>query len=169
VAPGPGYLALELARTGRCRVTGLDISETFVDIARRGAMERGVQVDFRQGDVAHMPFADGLFDWVVCTAAFKNFSQPVAALEEIRRVMKPEGVALIVDLRRDASREAIHAFVDGMGLSAINAAITKWTFRFMLIKRAYTIEEFRGFAARSGLGTCDIRPTATGFEARLRK
>ena len=35
VAPGPGFLSVEMAKTGRLRVTGLDISKTFVEIARR--------------------------------------------------------------------------------------------------------------------------------------
>src|ERR1051326_2786891 len=56
VAPGPGYLAVEMARPGRLRVTGLDISRTFVEIAREHAREAGVAVEFRQGDVARMPF-----------------------------------------------------------------------------------------------------------------
>jgi len=46
VAPGPGFLAIELARWGRHRVTGLDISKTFVEIARRNAQTAGVAVDF---------------------------------------------------------------------------------------------------------------------------
>src|SRR5215469_1097648 len=79
VAPGPGYFAIELARLGRFHVTGLDISHTFVELAREHARQAGVQVDFRQGDASRMPFADGSFDLVVCQAAFKNFSRPVQA------------------------------------------------------------------------------------------
>ena len=51
VAPGPGYLSVELARMGRYQVTGLDISHTLVQIAQDNAQKAGVQVDFRQGDV----------------------------------------------------------------------------------------------------------------------
>src|SRR5689334_21914974 len=56
VAPGPGYLALEIARLGRFEVSGLDVSRTFVEIASAHARENGVDVAFRQGDVARMPF-----------------------------------------------------------------------------------------------------------------
>src|SRR5438034_8831430 len=48
VAPGPGYLAVEMARLGRFRVTGLDISSTFVEIASENARHAGVNIDFRQ-------------------------------------------------------------------------------------------------------------------------
>src|SRR5438270_8491587 len=73
VAPGPGYLAIEMARPGGLRVTGLDVSRTFVDIASENARRAGVTVDFRLGDVARMPFPTESFDLVVCQAAFKNF------------------------------------------------------------------------------------------------
>src|SRR5437879_8172933 len=46
VAPGPGYLAIEMARPGRLQVTGLDISRTFVEIANANARRAGVTVEF---------------------------------------------------------------------------------------------------------------------------
>src|SRR5271155_4774040 len=70
VAPGPGFLAIELARTGALRVTGLDISKTFVELARKNALIAGVRADFRQGNAAAMPFAANSFDLLVCRAAF---------------------------------------------------------------------------------------------------
>ncbi len=56
VAPGPGFFAVELARLGDYHVTGLDISQTFVEMARRNAAEAQVDVDFRQGNASAMPF-----------------------------------------------------------------------------------------------------------------
>src|SRR5215471_12322329 len=83
VAPGPGYLAIELARLGCYRLAGLDISRTFVRLARENAARGGVEVFFQEGDVAAMPFAADTFDLVVCRAAFKNFGDPVGALREM--------------------------------------------------------------------------------------
>src|SRR5262245_37369560 len=80
VAPGPGSLAVELAKLGSYRIVGLDVSESFVRMATANAAKAGVDVTFRQGDAAAMPFDDGSFDFVVCRAAFKNFAQPVRAL-----------------------------------------------------------------------------------------
>ena len=73
VAPGPGYLSIELARRGY-RVTAVDISKSFVRIAREHAKKAGVAVDVKLGNAAQMPFADATFDFIVCVAAFKNFS-----------------------------------------------------------------------------------------------
>jgi len=169
VAPGPGYLAIELAKRGRCIVTGLDISETFVEIARRNAAEAGVPVDFRRGNASAMPFEDGSFDLIVCRAAFKNFSEPVKALAEMRRVLKPGGRALIIDLRRDTPKKEIDAHVNNMHVGAVNAAFIKFTFRAMLLKRAYTREEFEKFITESGFMNYSIRDENVGFEITLAK
>lgn len=53
VAPGPGYFAIELAKLGKHRVTGVDISKTFVELARNNAAREGVQIDFQQGNASH--------------------------------------------------------------------------------------------------------------------
>ena len=75
VAPGPGFFAVELARLGDYHVTGLDISQTFVELAGRNATEAGVNVDFRQGNASAMPFENDGFDFLLCRAAFKNFAE----------------------------------------------------------------------------------------------
>lgn len=169
VAPGPGYLSIELAKLGSYHITGLDISATFVDIARANAYEAGVDIYFRQGDAARMPFDDGVFDFIVCRAAFKNFAQPVLALDEIHRVLKPGGKASIADLRRDVSAQTINQHVDDMGLSGINKLITRWVFKFMLIKRAYSEDQFKDLVANSKFQTCKVQLDAIGLEVLLEK
>src|SRR5262249_18453545 len=169
VAPGPGYLAIELAKLGPYRVTGLDISRTFVRMAAENAARAGVQVAFRHGDTAAMPFDTDSFDLTVCRAAFKNFTEPVRALGEMHRVLRPGGTALVYDLRPDASPAAIDAYVKSMGMGWLNSLLTKWTFKHMLVKRAYSQEQFRQMAAQSPFRTCEIREDALGLEVSLRK
>jgi ubiquinone/menaquinone biosynthesis C-methylase UbiE len=167
VAPGPGYLALELARLGDVRVAGLDISRTFVRIASDNARRAGVAIDFRHGDVAHMPFADESFDYLVCVAAFKNFPEPVAALDEMYRVLRPGGRASIFDLRKDAPPAAIDQEVRNMHLAPPNAWLTRLTFRFGLLRAAYTRDGLEAVVARSRFGHGQIVPDGVGFELRL--
>ncbi len=169
VAPGPGFLAVELAKAGNFEVTGLDISKTFVEIARGNAAREGVQIDFREGNASAMPFESGAFDRVICRAAFKNFSQPVAALKEMRRVLKPGGKALIIDLRKDAPAASIDAYVDRLHLSMFSRLFTKWTFRLMLLKRAYTLVHFRDLIRQSGFANSKIVENEIGFQAWLAK
>jgi ubiquinone/menaquinone biosynthesis C-methylase UbiE len=169
VAPGPGYFAIELARLGACQVTGLDISRTFVAIAQRNAEQAGVSVDFRLGNASNMPFENNRFDFLFCRAAFKNFAEPVRALEEMYRVLKPGGTALIVDLRRDASLESIYQEVARMGLGFFSAWFTRLTFRFMLLKRAYTESGFGQLAAQTAFHSARIEKNGIGMEVWLEK
>ncbi|HTP09773.1 MAG TPA: class I SAM-dependent methyltransferase [Anaerolineae bacterium] len=169
VAPGPGFLSIEIAQLGKYHVTGLDISKTFVEIAQANAREANVSVDFRQGNASDLPFANDTFDFIICTAAFKNFTQPVQAIAEMQRVLKPGGRALIVDLRRDASRAEVYRMVADMHLSWWNTLFTRWAFRFMLLKNAYTPEEIRKMVAQTPFKQCEIRTDQIGMEIWLTK
>jgi ubiquinone/menaquinone biosynthesis C-methylase UbiE len=163
VAPGPGFVSIELARSGRHRVTGLDISRTFVDIAKKNAAAAGVAVDFQQGNASNLPFTDNRFDFVVCRAAFKNFREPVKAIAEMRRVLRPGAQGVIIDLRRDASMRDISNYIDSMDGNVLNGLFMKFTFRFMLLPRAYFVEQFRQMLAQVPFTRTWIEETPVGL------
>jgi len=165
VAPGPGFLAVELARDPRIRVTGLDISKTFVELARKNAADAGVAAQFREGNASAMPFADNSFDLLVCRAAFKNFSEPEKALREMGRVLRPNGTGLIIDLRRDVPIKEINQYIDKANLSAVNRWVYRLTFRFMLLKRAYTRQEMEKMLESAGFPSFEVRTNEIGMEA----
>jgi ubiquinone/menaquinone biosynthesis C-methylase UbiE len=170
VAPGPGYLAIELAKRGRYAITGLDISKTFVEIAKANARRASVDIDFAHGNASAMPFADDTFDFIVCRAAFKNFSQPLEALNEMHRVLKPQGRALIIDLRKEASMDDIGAYIKDAKVGWANSLIYKATFRYLLIPRAYSKQQFTEIAASSRFsGVAESIESGIGFEITLRK
>jgi ubiquinone/menaquinone biosynthesis C-methylase UbiE len=169
IAPGPGFFAIELSRLGDFHITGLDISKTFIDIASKNAVKAGAQVEFRLGNASAIPFPAGSFDFIYCSAAFKNFSEPVKALDEMHRVLRPGGTATIVDLRKDASVGEISTYVNQSGRSRFDAWLTTWTFRLLLIKRAYTLDQFNRMAAQCQFGRCEINLGPIGFEAVLTK
>lgn len=174
VAPGPGYFCIELAkvlqtRPGSYAITGLDISYTFVEIASKKAAEAGLKVEFQQGNASSMPFADNTVDFLLCRAAFKNFAQPVRALQEMCRVLKPGGRGIIIDLKHDASMEDVDHLVEGMGLNTVNKVLTKLTFRTMLLKSAYTRAQFEYMLAQAGVSGVSIREEGVGFEISMTK
>ncbi|MGH3489841.1 MAG: class I SAM-dependent methyltransferase [Actinopolymorphaceae bacterium] len=168
VAPGPGFHAIELARTGHFRVTGLDVSHTFVDLANDRARQERVTVDFRHGDVADMPFAAKSFGLVVCQAAFKNFARPIDALDEMHRVLRGGGTAVIQDLRSNASAAEIDQEVARMRLSRVNAFMVRRTLG-MLRRRAYAPDQFHRLAEQSAFKECTLTTEGIGMAIRLRK
>ncbi|MBO0685242.1 MAG: class I SAM-dependent methyltransferase, partial [Candidatus Dormibacteraeota bacterium] len=125
VAPGPGYLATEVARLRRFHVTGLDLSRSFVQLASDYARQESVDVDFRHGDAASMPFEAESFDLIVCQAAFKNFGHPVQALDEMHRILRPGRSAVVQDMNREATGAEIDREVRRMELSRINGFLTR--------------------------------------------
>ncbi len=165
VAMGPGYLSIELAKTGKYKVTGIDLSRDLVAIATNNAKAAGVEVSFVQGNVCNLPFPDHTFNFIVCVLSFKNFKEPAKALNEMYRVLKPGGTALIMDLNRDASKQAMQEFVKGFGLTGISASIAG------IIQRngAYTKAEFETFITESGFKEHDIKESRMGFSIYLRK
>jgi len=173
VAPGPGYLAIELAKRGKYKILGLDISRTFVEIAQKNAEEAGVgaKIEFRQGDTAHMPFDNEMFDFIISTAAFKNFADPIGALREMNRVLKANGKALIIDMRRDASDKAINGSVKSMGLNRMDSLMMKWTFKYGLRRTAYTKDQFKDFISKTKFRRYEIGSSEDliGFEIWLIK
>jgi ubiquinone/menaquinone biosynthesis C-methylase UbiE len=168
VAPGPGYLAVEMARLGRFQVTGLDISRTFVQIETENASQAGVSVDFRQGDAAVMPFEADSFDLIVCQAAFKNFIHPASALDEMYRVLRGGGTAVIQDMSSDATHADIDLEVEKMNLGWWSTFSTKATLE-MLKRRAYSPARFEHLAAESRFQNCEITTEGIGLEVRLKK
>lgn len=170
IAPGPGYLAIELAKRRNVRITGLDISETFVAIARANAQSAGADIDFRQGDVSVMPFENEKFDFLICTSAFKNFSEPLKALNEMHRVLKRGGKAWISDLRRDVSNETIDNFVsDTMKIKGLAGIFMKYTFKQTLRPRALTGAQFKELVARTPFTKIEITENAMDLEVLLHK
>jgi ubiquinone/menaquinone biosynthesis C-methylase UbiE len=169
IAPGPGYFSIELAKLGKYQISGLDISKSFVEIARRNAAEAGVNIDFRAGNASAMPFQENTFDFTFCQAAFKNFSEPVQAIAEMYRVLQPGGLSVISDLRRDASPAEIEREIEGMRLGPVNQLIVRWTFRNMLLKNAYSVDEMQAMVAQTPFGQCEIKIDGVGFQALLRK
>jgi SAM-dependent methyltransferase len=84
-------LFLKAAFEGGLRVTGLDLSRTAV--ARARARVPGAKVVV--GNAEKLPFKKSSFDWVTCWGSLEHYANPEKALDEIRRVLKPGGRAVL--------------------------------------------------------------------------
>jgi ubiquinone/menaquinone biosynthesis C-methylase UbiE len=116
IASGPDFVTMAFA--ARCaRAVGIDATDRFVARARDDATRRGLtNVTFVLGDVERMAFAEGLFDIVSCRFAFHHFPRPAAVLAEMKRVARPGGTLVIVDMNasEDAARADYHNRLERM-------------------------------------------------------
>jgi ubiquinone/menaquinone biosynthesis C-methylase UbiE len=79
------------------RLTGIDYSSAMLALARDRAADLGRVVDLREGDAQALEFADDSFDTVVCTFGLCAIPDDVAAVAEMRRVLRPGGTLLLAD------------------------------------------------------------------------
>jgi SAM-dependent methyltransferase len=99
VGCGPGTITAELAGlVAPGRVTGLEVTDAALDIARAEIGRRGLTtVDFAVGDVHALDFPDATFDVVHAHQVLQHVGDPVAALREMRRVTRPGGLVAVRD------------------------------------------------------------------------
>jgi ubiquinone/menaquinone biosynthesis C-methylase UbiE len=104
IGPGTGYYTLDIAEWvgdgGSVEI--FDLQQEFLDHTMRRAAERGLgNVVPTQGDATDLPYEDASMDAVVLNAVLGEIPEPVAALREIRRVLKPGGRLLVGELFGD--------------------------------------------------------------------
>lgn len=101
LACGDGVYSVWLAeRVGAGgEVVGVDIAPAYLQRARQHAAASGLdaRISFRQGDIARLPFPDDAFDLAWCAHSLYSLPDPVAALRELRRVVRPGGVVAILE------------------------------------------------------------------------
>jgi ubiquinone/menaquinone biosynthesis C-methylase UbiE len=101
IGTGPGRLLLKLhQKSPQMRLVGIDSSPAMMTKAKENTT--GVEsIEIREGNASNIPFPDVCFDIVVSTASIHHWKQPTIALNEVYRVLKKDGFALIYDLVSD--------------------------------------------------------------------
>lgn len=99
IATGTGDLAILMAQTGAGEIIGADISEGMMEVGRKKVTERNLdsRIKLVYGDSENLPFEDNYFDAITVAFGIRNFETLEKGLAEIRRVLKPGGVFVILE------------------------------------------------------------------------
>jgi demethylmenaquinone methyltransferase / 2-methoxy-6-polyprenyl-1,4-benzoquinol methylase len=102
VATGTGDFALQSLQLNPEKIIGVDISEGMLDVGRKKIRERKLdhRVELRSGDSENLPFEENKFDAVTVGFGVRNFENLERGLQEIFRVLKPGGMAVILEFSR---------------------------------------------------------------------
>jgi len=99
VGCGPGFLTGAVATLiPQGRAVGLDLSKSMMAVARTVVAPEHPNVSFEQGSAYELPFPDDSFDFVYSRLVYQHLAQPLTALAEARRVVKPGGKVCVLDI-----------------------------------------------------------------------
>ena len=138
VCCGLGGPARWLSSTIGCRVTGLDLTLSRIEGARRLTSRVGLSdlVDFEQGDATHMPFSDASFDALISQEAWCHIPEKASVIAECARVLRPGGS---------------FAFTDIVVVGNLPAEDEERLAKGMQIPRPATVEQYRDLLSEGGL------------------
>lgn len=101
VSARPGVSILEVGSGGghvlrqfrQAKLTAVDVSEVFLETAKKNL--RGYDVEFKHGQIEKLGLPEKSFDRIICTEVLEHTTDPSVILAEIRRLLKPNGWAVI--------------------------------------------------------------------------
>jgi demethylmenaquinone methyltransferase/2-methoxy-6-polyprenyl-1,4-benzoquinol methylase len=102
VATGTGDFAIAAMKLNPKKIIGFDLSEQMLAVGRDKVkrLEFGPIIEFRKGDSEAMPFKDKQFDAITVAFGVRNFEHLELGLKEFHRVLKPDGVAVILEFSK---------------------------------------------------------------------
>lgn len=99
IATGTGDLAILLSKSNATKIVGLDLSAGMLEVGKQKVKAVGLdnKIEMIQGDSENLPFQDNTFDAITVAFGVRNFENLEKGLTEILRVLKPNGIFVILE------------------------------------------------------------------------
>jgi ubiquinone/menaquinone biosynthesis C-methylase UbiE len=164
---GPGYAAVDIARRRPgLQMVGLDLAVHMVEKANQYALWTGLdgRVLWPQADGHCLPFADDRFDLVVSSFALHHWDDPLRILNEIARVLKPQGRYFIFDLCREVTAfQRLFAYASIPAVSLAFGSYWGYGGYYESVRAGYTCAEAQALLDRSALPSGEVGRDSTWF------
>ena len=105
VATGTGDLAIAALKLNPEKITGIDISEKMLEIGRKKIAAKGLsgKIELMKGDSEKIQYPDNYFDAAMVAFGVRNFSNPLAGLKEMQRVLRSGGMIMVLEFSKPVS------------------------------------------------------------------
>ncbi len=105
IATGTADFAIETLRLNPDKITGVDISEGMLAVGREKLVKKGLtdKIELLYGDSENLPFEDNSFDAITVAFGVRNFENLEKGLAEMHRVLKPGGMAVVLEFSNPRS------------------------------------------------------------------
>ncbi len=153
IGPGPGYVGLEwLKLCPDTSLTGCEISREMIKTAEKNARDYGFEsrAHYVEGNSMCMPFEDSSFDAVFSNGSLHEWEDPVKVFNEINRVLKPDGVFCVTDMRRD-----VNPLIKGLIYVSTKPKEIRPGFLSSL-NASYTVDEIKDVLNRSEMKNYEV-------------
>lgn len=172
VATGTGDFALETMRILHPKkIIGIDISPGMLEVAREKVLKKGLEnrISVELGDSENLQFADNTFDAVTVAFGVRNFENLEKGLADIRRVLKPGGRAVILELSNPTIfpiKQFYHFWFHKM-TPAMGKLISKDSSAYSYLPESVAKfpdgERFASITKKVGFERTKVRPQTFGF------
>lgn len=153
LASGTGDMTIELLKTNSKEIYAADISKKMLEIQRKKIQDSRLRLT--SADACELPFVDGFFDIVTICFGIRNFEKLEDSLKEIKRVLKPEGKLIILEMFKSERTSAkFFNLYFGKLMPFIGNKISKsddaYTYLFESVNNFFTADEFISLCVKNG-------------------
>ncbi|MDP4280790.1 MAG: bifunctional demethylmenaquinone methyltransferase/2-methoxy-6-polyprenyl-1,4-benzoquinol methylase UbiE [Bacteroidota bacterium] len=171
VATGTGDLALALSKLKIHSITGIDISPNMLMIAKEKIKRKSPDspVDLREGDAEHIPFPDDRFDAATVAFGVRNFENLEAGIREMRRVIRPEGMVVILEFSQPENPffRSLYKLYSKFYIPAAGKWISGNSHAYCYLPESAALfpsgEKFLGILTRCGFKDCKLKKLSFGI------
>ncbi|MDI6806536.1 MAG: class I SAM-dependent methyltransferase [Candidatus Aenigmarchaeota archaeon] len=166
VGTGPGYLPIELVKLKPdLEIYAVDLTPELIEIARENVKIARVNINFEVGSAYHLRFEDDSFDMVISTGVIHDLANPVKALDEWYRVLKPGREAWVYDPTLIVPRKKIRFWYERLDGEEL-VLFKEYAKRIPPI--IYTTEELKKILNKTKFKEYEIKEYEMGGERELK-
>jgi ubiquinone/menaquinone biosynthesis C-methylase UbiE len=139
-------------------VVGVDLSESYLAMARMRAEQSaaGARACFQAGDIAALPFDDNTFDMIWCAQSMYSLPDPLGALRELRRVVRPGGTVAVFE--NDTLHQILLPWPAELELAVRQAQLRSLSKRGPAAAKFFIGRDLRSTFAAAGLANSIVTP-----------